>query len=316
VKFQLLNYRRGDAIRPGLQLDAQRFDLRDVAERSGRNVLSMATVDALLADWDASIEQLDALVVKMARDPQRFASALLNDRVTLATPLMTPGVIYGAGANYRDHVEAMSRAFNMKLVLDPKREGVPPWHFIKAGRSTLAGHGQRVKLPQDVKRLDWEAELAVVIGREAYEVSADRALEYVAGYTCANDLSARDYLVRNNVDPSSPFRYDWIGHKSFLGSCPLGPVLTPARFVTDPENLDIKLWLNGEIRQDSNTRNHLYNIAEQIEYLSRFAVLYPGDVILTGTPAGVGTETGTFLKQGDVMVVAIEGLGELQTTIV
>lgn len=316
MKYQLLNYRRGDAIRPALQLDAQRFDLRGAAECAGRSALSSATVDALLVDWDAAIEQLDALVEVMVREPQQFFSTLLDNSVTLAAPLLAPGVIYGAGANYRDHVEAMSRAFNMKLVLDPKREGVPPWHFIKAGRSTLAAHGQKVKLPQDVKRLDWEAELAVVIGREAYEVSADRALDYVAGYTCANDLSARDYLVRTNVDPSSPFRYDWIGHKSFLGSCPLGPVLTPARFVADPENLDIKLRLNGEIRQDSNTRNHLYNIAEQIEYLSRFAVLYPGDVILTGTPAGVGTETGTFLKQGDVMVVTIEGLGELETTIV
>lgn len=316
MKFQLLNYHQDDAVRPGLQIDATRFDLREAAKLAGRTALTQTTVDAMLTDWDTALEELSALTEAILAAPQQFESTQLAADISLATPLLTPGVIYGAGANYRDHVEAMSKAFNMKLVLDPKGEGVPPWHFIKAGRSTLSAHGQKVRFPDNVQRLDWEAELAVVIGREAYKVPVDEALNYVAGYTCSNDLSARDYLVRGAVDLSSPFRYDWIGHKSFVGSCPLGPVLTPARFVADPENLTIKLWLNGEIRQDSNTNNHLYNIAEQIAHLSRFAVLYPGDIILTGTPAGVGTETGTFLKRGDVMLVAIEGLGELETTVV
>jgi 2-keto-4-pentenoate hydratase/2-oxohepta-3-ene-1,7-dioic acid hydratase in catechol pathway len=147
-------------------------------------------------------------------------------------------------------------------------------------------------------------------------VTAETALDHVAGYMCANDLSARDHFVRDQADPSSPFRYDWIGHKSFNGSCPLGPVFTPAEFVGSPENLDIKLWVNGEIRQDSNTRNHLYNVAEQIAHLSARTDLYPGDVILTGTPAGVGMERGIFLKRGDVTKVWIDGLGELETRIV
>ena len=173
-----------------------------------------------------------------------------------------------------------------------------------------------VPFPARTQRLDWEAELAVVIGRRASSVEVASALDHVAGYMCANDLSARDHLVRENVDATSPFRFDWIGHKCFNGSCPLGPVFTPAEFVASPENLDIRLWLNGEIRQDSNTSNHLYGVAEQIAYLSERLDLYPGDVILTGTPAGVGMETGTFLKRGDVMKVWIEGLGELETRIV
>ena len=108
-------------------------------------------------------------------------------------------MIYAAGANYRDHVEAMGRAFNMKLVLDPKAEGVDPWHFIKAGRGTLSGHRDRIAFPGHTKKLDWEAELAVVIGLRASGVSVADALDCVAGYTCANDVTAMELLHR---DPS------------------------------------------------------------------------------------------------------------------
>jgi 2-keto-4-pentenoate hydratase/2-oxohepta-3-ene-1,7-dioic acid hydratase in catechol pathway len=141
-------------------------------------------------------------------------------------------------------------------------------------------------------------------------------LSHVAGYSVANDLSARDLLRRDAVEASSPFRFDWIGHKCFPGSCPLGPYLTPAEFVGSPENLDIKLWVNDKLQQDSNTNNHLYSVAEQISYLSMHVTLYPGDVILTGTPAGVGMESGTFLSKGDRLRVWIDKLGTLETTII
>lgn len=171
-------------------------------------------------------------------------------------------------------------------------------------------------MPADTAKLDWEAELAVIIGRKAEQVSIEEALDYVAGYACANDLSARDHLNRQAVDASSPFKFDWIGHKCFTGACPIGPFITPAEFVNTPENLGIKLWLNDEIKQDSNTNNHLYSVAEQISYLSKRLSLLPGDILLTGTPAGVGMESGVFLQRGDVMRVWIEGLGELETRIV
>ncbi|WP_439672387.1 hypothetical protein AEMCBJ_21270 [Cupriavidus necator] len=116
----------------------------------------------------------------------------------------------------------MGRTFNTQLTLDPRAEGIPPRHFIKAGRATLAGHQQDVPYPDRTSRLDWEAELAVVIGMTANRVSVADALAHVAGYTIANDLSARDSLVRDKVDAASPFRFDWIGHKCFTGSCPAG----------------------------------------------------------------------------------------------
>lgn len=307
-----------DKAKAGVLVGEHWLDLDSAAQAVGEESLIGQSVDDLLRSWSAAQNALRKVVKAVQTDPGRFSGGgrLKASELHLHAPLTRPGVIYCAGANYRDHVEAMSKAFNMKLVLDPKAEGVEPWHFLKPGPATVVGDKARVPFPKHTQKLDWEAELAVVIGASGRNVPVERALELVAGYTCANDLSARDNLVRSSVDPSSPFRFDWIGHKCFYGSCPLGPVLTPAEFVESPETLDISLTINGEIRQNSNTRNHLYSVADQIAYLSTRVELFPGDVILTGTPAGVGMETGTFLKRGDVMKVRIEGLGDLETTVV
>jgi 2-keto-4-pentenoate hydratase/2-oxohepta-3-ene-1,7-dioic acid hydratase in catechol pathway len=314
MKYQLFTYAdKNGAAGTGIAVNQQLFDLAGVAAGSAE---AGKSVMALLEHWDQAHIQLLAIAEGVAGAPDRHVSHRLSaDAITFLPPVPQAGVIYCAGANYRDHVEAMSRALNHKLVVDPKAEGIPPWHFLKAGKSSLAGHREVVPFPAHSKMLDWEAELAVVIGRRASKVSVGDALQYVAGYSCSNDLSARDNLRRDKVDISSPFRFDWIGHKCFNGSCPIGPFLTPAAFVASPEELDIKLWLNGELKQDSNTRNHLYGVADQISYLSHRVDLRPGDIILTGTPAGVGAESGTFLKRGDVMKVWIAGLGELETTV-
>jgi len=317
MKYQLFSYSASSVeARTGMLVLGKHFDLALLAA-----ILSEArlvrSIDQFLEDWPSSHGLLKACALQLASpDAATLSAALAQDAIVFEPPLTRPGVIYAAGANYRDHVEAMSRAFGMKLVLDPKAEGVDPWHFIKAGRGTLVGSGHDIAFPPHTEKLDWEAELAVVIGTPASKVGIDRALLHVAGYTCANDLSARDNLVRQKVDPTSPFRFDWIGHKCFTGACPLGPYFTPAEFVGSPEDLDIQLRINGELKQDSNTSNHLYGVADQISYLSERLRLYPGDVILTGTPAGVGMETGTFLKRGDEVCVRIEGLGELRNRIV
>jgi 2-keto-4-pentenoate hydratase/2-oxohepta-3-ene-1,7-dioic acid hydratase in catechol pathway len=317
VKYQLFTHGSADAPCTGIVIGDAWLDLAGAARRAGQPEFDRASIEDLLQCWDESQPELRRLVDRVTQDKEAFSAFRLDPaQLALRSPLTRPGAIYGAGANYRDHVEAMSRAFNMKLVVDPRAEGIPPWHFLKSGRANLSGHRGEVPFPARTQRLDWEAELAVVIGQRGSSIAVDSALDHVAGYMCANDLSARDHLVREKVDDTSPFRFDWIGHKCFNGSCPLGPVFTPAEFVGSPEELDIKLWLNGELRQDSNTRNHLYSVAEQIAFLSERLELYPGDVILTGTPAGVGMETGTFLKRGDVMKVWIRGLGELETRIV
>lgn len=314
MKYQLFTYADAKgAAGVGIAVNSRLYSLAQVSKGlpiEGKSIMQ------LLDDWGSAHAALSVLAKHIAAYSESIVVGVLDKaQLTLQPPVSDPGAIYAAGANYRDHVEAMGRAFNMTLSLDPKSDGIRPWHFLKSGKGTLAAHHQEVVMPSYTSKLDWEAELAVVIGRRASKVSIAEALDYVAGYSCSNDLSARDQLKRDLVDPSSPFRFDWIGHKCFNGSCPLGPFLTPAEFVDDPENLDIKLWLNGELRQDSNTRNHLYGVADQISYLSHRVDLFPGDIILTGTPAGVGMESGTFLKRGDVMRVAIEGLGELETRI-
>lgn len=235
--------------------------------------------------------------------------------VKLHAPLLYPGTIYCAGANYADHVAEMARAQNMPPPPDPRTLGLKPWFFIKPPRACVVGPGARVARPRGSQKLDWEAELVAVIGRSARGVSVQDALRHVAGYTIANDLSARDLSRRTQLPPANPFYFDWTAHKGFEGSCPLGPWITLARDIPDPQRLAIRLWVNGAIKQDSNTSQMIYSVADQISHLSSLATLYPGDIILTGTPAGVGTGRNEFLQPGDHVEIEIEGLGRLDTWI-
>jgi 2-keto-4-pentenoate hydratase/2-oxohepta-3-ene-1,7-dioic acid hydratase in catechol pathway len=235
--------------------------------------------------------------------------------VKLHAPLLYPGTIYCAGANYADHVAEMARAQNMPPPVDPRTLGLKPWFFIKPPRACVVGPGARVARPRGSQKLDWEAELVAVIGRPARDVSVKDALHHVAGYTIANDLSARDLSRRTQLPPGSPFHFDWTAHKGFEGSCPLGPWITPAAEIPDPQRLAIRLWVNGVLKQDSNTSQMIYSVADQISHISSLTTLHPGDIILTGTPAGVGTPRNEFLQPGDHVEVEIEGLGRLETWI-
>ena len=311
MKYQLFTYQAPDvAARPGITVAGRLYDLRAVMKDE-----RWRSVGDLVADWERAAPVLRELGRHLHAHSGEAAEHVLADDIRFLPPLTRCGAIYGAGANYRDHAAAMSRVMNLKPAPDPKQAGMKPWHFLK-GHATVSAHQQELPFPGDTNKLDWEAELAVVIGKKASNVSVEQALDHVAGYTCANDLSARDHLIRDKLDSASPFRADWVSHKNFRGSCPLGPFITPAEFVSTPENLDIKLWVNDELKQDSNTSNHIFTVADQISHLSQRMDLLPGDVILTGTPAGVGMETGVFLKPGDVVKVWIEGLGELETRFV
>jgi 2-keto-4-pentenoate hydratase/2-oxohepta-3-ene-1,7-dioic acid hydratase in catechol pathway len=194
---------------------------------------------------------------------------------------------------------------------DPHEQGLKPWHFIKAAR-TLADPGATIKISHYAQAMDWEIELAAIIGRPAKDVPLAKALSYVAGYTVSNDLSARDRGRRPPVPATSPFKMDWTKHKTFEGSCPLGPWIVPASDIPNPQNLGLKLWVNGELKQDSNTGKMIFSLAEQIEQLSINMTLHPGDLILTGTPSGTGAESGTFLKAGDTVKLWIENIGEIE----
>ncbi|GGX19238.1 hydrolase [Pigmentiphaga litoralis] len=253
-----------------------------------------------------------AAALALGEDPS-VTSFLLDDVLLLAP--FTPGTIYCAGVNYRCHVEEMERAHNRAPQPDFRETGFAPWHFLKPGRACVAGTDQPVARPVGCDNLDWEAELAAIIGAPARNVSVEHALSYVAGYANANDLSARDLSRRPQPSQDSPFRFDWLAHKAFEGSCPLGPWITPAHVVGDPQALDIRLWVNGVLKQDSSTARMIYSVAEQISHLSQHRTLYPGDVVLTGTPAGVGNARREFLQPGDRVDVEITHLGRLRTPI-
>ena len=151
-----------------------------------------------------------------------------------------------------------------------------------------------------------------MIGATAQGCTPEEAEGKIWGYTIANDLSARDAVKRDKLPAGSPFYYDFISQKSFDGSCPLGPWMTPASQIPDPGNLGLKLWINGELMQDSNTRQMIFNVQEQIAMLSSRVTLFPGDIILTGTPAGVGMGRGRFLQPGETVKLWIEQIGEMQ----
>ena len=150
--------------------------------------------------------------------------------------------------------------------------------------------------------------------RAHVEEPVERALDHVAGYTVGNDLSARDLTKRAQVPDSSPFKFDWLSQKCFDGSCPLGPWIVPAHQLPDPQKLALKLWVNDKLMQDSSTSRMIFDTAEQIAMLSARVTLQPGDLVLTGTPAGVGMPRRVFLKPGDVVKLWIEGIGELSHT--
>jgi 2-keto-4-pentenoate hydratase/2-oxohepta-3-ene-1,7-dioic acid hydratase in catechol pathway len=313
--YKLATYQSSDGARAGVIIGDQVFDAVALTRRA-----AYASVLGILADWrtaDAALRKAAAGLGKSpgkGRGKGRVKSRPLG-KTRLLAPVRFPSAIYCAGSNYADHAAEMAARDNRPPPPDPHTLGLNAWHFLKASRS-LADPGSRVKISGYSQQMDWEIELAAVIGRAAKDVPAKNALGYVAGYTIANDLSARDRGRRANMPDASPFKWDWTKHKTFEGSCPLGPWIVPASDTGDPQKLKLKLWVNGVLKQDSNTSEMIYTLAEQIEQLSAGMTLYPGDIILTGTPAGVGAGRGEFLKAGDVVKLWIEKIGEIENRMV
>lgn len=210
-----------------------------------------------------------------------------KSEVQLIVPCL-PSKVICLGLNYRSHAEEM----NVPL---PKK----PIIFIKPSTSVI-GPGDDIIAPPQSKRVDYEAELGVVIGRKAYRVSAEKALDFVAGYTCGNDVTARD---------KQPKEGQWTYAKSFDTFCPLGPVIETD--IEDPESLVVYGFLNGKKAQEATTADHYFTAAQIIEFVSGCMTLLPGDVIMTGTPSGIGQ-----LKPGDKFEVFIEGIGTLGNSVI
>jgi 2-keto-4-pentenoate hydratase/2-oxohepta-3-ene-1,7-dioic acid hydratase in catechol pathway len=257
----------------------------------------MDSVVALFGDWDRASTALDAAAQKL--DP---ADKVVGTR--RLAPLLYPGKILCAGANYFDHLAEMGMP-------GAKKEDQRLFFFMKPPRNAVVGEGATVHVPIGTKAFDWEIELALVIGKTARNVSVANALSHVAAYTVAVDFSARDH----NRAPETFYKLDWVAGKANDTCCPLGPRLVPAAAIPDPQNIGLKLWVNDELKQNGRSSDMIFTVAEQIATASRIMTLDPGDVLLTGTPAGVGVPKQTFLKPGDRVDAEIENVGKLSVTI-
>lgn len=221
-------------------------------------------------------------------DPESLP--LAPEGIRLGVPVTGIRDIFAIGLNYRDHALEAGMAVPSEPVLFSKATG------------SLSGPNDPVILPPGALKGDWEVELAAVIGSEARHVSEAAALSHVAGYLVCNDVSERAFQLEMGGQ--------WLKGKSADTFCPLGPWLVSADEIPDPQNLRLWLDLNGERMQDGTTADMVFSVAFLISYVSRFLTLKPGDVITTGTPAGVGLKRGRYLKPGDVMTLGVEGLGQ------
>lgn len=294
MSYRLLTYVSDAGPRPGILVDGQVYDVPEYA-----------SVRAVLADWAAAKDKLR----EMASGPKRDGKPLAE--VKLKAPILYPGGLFCATANYTDHMYEMRKS-------DPPPKGeTRPCFFLKTTEHSIVGPGEPAHLRPAQKQVFWEGELGVVIGRETRSISRDRALDCVAGYVIVNDLSdATDQMARRKDMYGQWFGIDWFRTKSWDSSAPMGPWITPAEEVPDPQNLAIETITKGETMQNSNTSKMYFTVAEQIEYLSERVTLRPGDVIATGTCAGVGRPRGLFLDNGDEVSVTIGNLGTLKTPIV
>lgn len=291
--FKLLNYAGvSGAPRPGILVGDRVIDL----ESAG---VSGSTYD-LLQDWEANRPRLAELAGAASSHETRPLEGL-----GLLAPILYPPVVFNAAANYVDHQKEMSGGEALN------KQDTHPYFFLKAGPHCIIGPGADIRLPSVSDFVDWEAELAVVIGKPARNVKAADALDYVAGYTIFNDLSARDMKPQGRT-----FNVHWFASKNFDGSAPMGPWMVPASEIPDPHDIDIKLWVNDELKQDSNSKYLFFNINEQIEYISARMTMRPGDVIATGTPSGVGAPYGGRLKPGDTVTIELSGIGRLANPVV
>lgn len=224
------------------------------------------------------------------------AGRVNRNTVVLKAPVPDPGKIICIGLNYREHAAEA-------------KQQMPDYPTIFAKYpNCLIGTKEPIVIPSITTQVDYEGELAVVIGRRARNVVEDQALTYVAGYAPFNDVSARDYQFRTS---------QWTAGKIFDTFGPMGPALITADEVPDPQNLDLRVMIGNEVLQDSNTRYMIFSVCHLIAYLSEFMTLEPGDIIATGTPAGVGSRRTPprFLRQGDVVRVEIERLGTLENPV-
>ncbi|HCX23438.1 MAG: ureidoglycolate lyase [Flammeovirgaceae bacterium] len=278
--MKLIRFGAPGSEKPGIEVEGIRYDVSNLVHDYDEDFFTDGGIEKLQKSFDTSS------AMQVAAD------------VRLGAPVKRPGKIICIGLNYRKHAEESGMAVPTEPVV-----------FFKAS-SSVVGPNDQIIIPKNSVKTDWEVELAVVIGKKANYVSEEEALDYVAGYVLHNDVSEREFQLERGGQ--------WVKGKSCDTFAPLGPCLVTSDDVANPNSLNLWLKLNGENVQDGNTNDFVFNVQEVISYLSQFMSLMPGDIISTGTPAGVGLgfNPPKYLKHGDVIELGIEGLGTARQEVI
>lgn len=268
-------------------------------------------INSLIEHWGTTEGQLDTLAASAGAD----TGLALADVEVLAP--VKPVQVLQTGANYRKHVidlaaahrepgedEAEVRAATARMMDQRAGRGTP--YFFIGLPTAIASATDDLTLPSYSRSHDWELELAAVVGRTAFRVTPEEALEYVFGYTMVNDITTREYVFRKDMPAIGS---DWYRAKNAPGFLPTGPLLVPAKFFGDPQDVQVTLKLNGKPMQDESTQDMIFGVAKLVSEASQIMPLRPGDLVLTGSPAGNGAHWGRLLRDGDVMEGTITGLG-------
>lgn len=295
--MKLLTFLKSDKQVLGVKTDVGIIDL-ELALQEYPEQMIVTDMMELIAQGEEALNQLQQYIEKLPKEKGK-SYIIDEESITFAPALTRPSKIICVGLNYRKHADETKAPYPKYPVLFNKFQ------------NALSGHKQEVAIPKVTERVDHEVELGIVIGKKAKYVSEEDALDYVFGYCTTNDLSARD--IQKRVP-------QWLTGKSLDGFAPVGPYVVTKDEIKDPNNLRLTTKVNGEIRQDSNTKDMIFNCEELISYISQYMTLEPGDLIMTGTPEGVilgkPIEERVYLKPGDEVTVEVENLGALTTKFV
>lgn len=289
--MKLLSYSDNGVTLPGLLVDKFVYSLsplcQSILDLIDKNNTSLSFVDQAFADGNLpQVGRFEELHIKPPLQPRKLLSVAGN---------FVAHIEEGGGKLEPEHTQA-------------------PWIFCVPPTQLMVGHKEEIRLIAESRQIDYEGELAIVIGRKAKRVSATQASEYIAGYTIYNDVSERKPYMIEHVD--QPRQLSFWYTKSFDTFGPTGPYITTADEIADPQDLTIRVEVSGEERQNCSTQQMIFTVYQLIEFLTKFLTLEPGDIITTGTPAGVGSATGKFLKGGDIVRIHIDHLGTLENPVI
>lgn len=299
--MKLVTYRKSESISCGILADEGIIDIPTVWN-DGNSPRSIKEI----------LQKGPSCLAKLSELGDAAGDFIPLDSVRLLAPIPRPGKVLALAGNYSEHIREVK--LDHGLSESPRQTTVPRPFVMPA--TAVTGPDEQISWPAYSETIDYEIELAVIIGKQAKCLKADNALDYVAGYTIANDVSARSvtFAKARAKRPWDEF-YDWLNGKWADGFLPMGPYLLTADEIEDVQNLNMNLSVNGQVRQKANTSQMIYPVADIVSFLSHIMTLEPGDVIATGTPSGVGAATGDFLNAGDRIECTIEKLGKLSNTL-